>query len=128
MLDLASSLSKEKSQQAETELQALLRELGSDRVDAAKALVELLEFDHGGVLHLAGPDRVTRHELGLAVMAAMGLEPAAARAEIEEARQADLDAGAPRPRDVSLDARLAARHLETGLHGVEAGMARAVAP
>ena len=96
--------------------------------NAAEALVELLDFDHGGVLHLAGPDRVTRHEFGLAVLAAMGLEPGAARGEIEEARQADLDAGAPRPRDVSLDARLAARHLETGLHGVEVGMARAVAP
>lgn len=96
--------------------------------NAAEALVELLDFDHGGVLHLAGPDRVTRHEFGLAVLAAMGLEPGAARGEIAEARQADLDAGAPRPRDVSLDARLAARHLETGLHGVEAGMARAVAP
>ena len=38
MEDPAFSLSKEKSQQAETELQALLRELGSERVDAAEAL------------------------------------------------------------------------------------------
>ncbi|MEC8495585.1 MAG: sugar nucleotide-binding protein, partial [Planctomycetota bacterium] len=96
--------------------------------NAAEALVELLEFDHGGALHLAGPDRVTRHVFGLGVLAALGLAPGAARAEIEEARQADLDPGAPRPRDVSLDARLAARHLETALRGVEAGMARAVAP
>ena len=36
----AISLNKEKSQQAETELQAILRELGSERVDAAKALVD----------------------------------------------------------------------------------------
>ena len=36
----ASSLSKGKSQQAETELQAFLRELGSERVDAVKALVD----------------------------------------------------------------------------------------
>ena len=39
-MDPASSLSKGKSQQAETELQALLRELGSDRVDAVKAPVD----------------------------------------------------------------------------------------
>lgn len=96
--------------------------------NAAGALVELLEFDHGGPIHLAGPDRVTRHGFGLAVLSAMGLEPEAARSEVEESRQADLDAGAPRARDVSLDARLAARHLETDLLGVEAGMARAVAP
>ena len=36
----ALALSKEKSQQAETELQAVLRELGSERVDAVKALVD----------------------------------------------------------------------------------------
>lgn len=94
---------------------------------AAGALVELLDFDHGGPLHLAGPDRVTRHELGLAVLEAMGLDREAARSELDEARQADLDAGAPRPRDVSLDARLAAGHLETVLHGVRAGLAHAVA-
>ena len=40
MEDPAFSLSKEKSQQAETELQAVLRELGSERVDAVKALVD----------------------------------------------------------------------------------------
>ena len=40
MEDPASSLCKEKSQQAETELQAVLRELGSERVDAVKALVD----------------------------------------------------------------------------------------
>ena len=40
MHDPASSLSKEKSQQAETELQAVLRELGSEHVDAVKALVD----------------------------------------------------------------------------------------
>ena len=40
MEDAASSLSKEKSQQAETELQAALRELGSERVAAVKALVD----------------------------------------------------------------------------------------
>ena len=41
MEDPALSLSKEKSQQAETELQAALRELGSERVAAVKALHHL---------------------------------------------------------------------------------------
>ena len=40
MLDPAFPLTKEKSQQAETVLPAALRELGSERVEAAKALVD----------------------------------------------------------------------------------------
>ena len=57
MEDPALSLSKEKSQQAETELQAALRELGSERVEAVKALVDprLLE------LFEASPKQVLVH-------------------------------------------------------------------
>lgn len=95
---------------------------------AAEALVELLEFDHPGPVHLAGPERVTRYELGLRLLGAMGMDPEAARAELEPTEQRAVDAGAPRPRDVSLDARLAARHLETELVGIRAGLARALAP
>ena len=55
MADPAFPPSKEKSQQAETELQAVLRELGSERVDAVKALVDprllkLFEASHTHVL------------------------------------------------------------------------------
>ncbi len=91
---------------------------------AAAALVELLDFDAPGVAHLAGPDRVSRHGLGVAVLRSMGLSRDEAEAELLPTRQADLDAGAPRPRDVSLDATRAAAALSTELPGVVAGLAR----
>lgn len=91
---------------------------------AAAALVELLDFDAPGVVHLAGPERVSRYDLGLAVLASMGLSRDEAEAELQPSRQADLDAGAPRPRDVSLDASRAAAALSAELPGVAAGLAR----
>lgn len=92
---------------------------------AADALAELLEFEGGGVLHVAGPDRVSRYELGLAVLASMGMARETAEAAIERTSQDDLDAGAPRPRDVSLNAARARELLDTELLGIREGLARA---
>lgn len=93
---------------------------------AAEALVELLLIEEAGVLHLAGPDRVSRHELGLAVLRAMGLSDEDARARVREARQAEVETVGARPADVCLDARRAARLLDTELPGVALGVRRAV--
>lgn len=93
---------------------------------AARALVELLDKDTRGVLHVAGPERISRHALGLAVLEAMGLARADAEANVRAVEQATLDTGAPRSRDVSLDARRAARLLATPLHGVTRGLALAL--
>ncbi|MEM9381780.1 MAG: sugar nucleotide-binding protein [Planctomycetota bacterium] len=94
--------------------------------NAAEALVEILEFDAPGIVHVAGPERVSRYELGLAVLDAMGLDADAARAEVREARQSDVDAGAPRPRDVSLDASKARDALDAELLGLGPGLRRAL--
>lgn len=91
---------------------------------AAAALVELLDFDAPSVVHLAGPDRVSRYQLGVEVLTSMGLSRDEAAAELTPTRQADLDAGATRPRDVSLDATRAAAALATVLPGVAAGLGR----
>lgn len=96
--------------------------------NAARALVELLDRDAAGVLHVAGPDRLSRHALGLAVLEAMGLARADAEAAVRPVEQSSVDAGAPRPRDVSLDARRAARLLATPLLGVARGLAAALGP
>ena len=94
--------------------------------NAARALVEILDFEAPGIVHLAGPERVSRYEFGLAVLAAMGLDRDDARAQVREARQADVDSGAPRPRDVSLDASKASAALEVELLGIAAGLGRAL--
>lgn len=96
--------------------------------NAADALVELLEFESGGVVHLAGPDRVSRYVLGVHVLMAMGLSEQEAHGALTGLPQAQLDTGSPRPRDVSLSASLASQHLETKLLGVVKGLERAIAP
>jgi len=93
--------------------------------NAAAALVELAHGDATGLLHVAGPDRVSRYELGLAVLGAMGLPPDEARASIEAGLSEGAAAGS-RPRDVALDSSRACDLLETELLGVRMGTERAV--
>jgi len=93
---------------------------------AAEALTELLVADDAGLLHLAGPDRVSRHELGLAVLRAMGLTAEQAAAQVRAVGQAEVQTAGARPADVSLDARRAARRLEAELPGISLGARRAV--
>jgi dTDP-4-dehydrorhamnose reductase len=67
--------------------------------------------DLSGVFHLGGPERLTRHELGLRVARAVG-----APAELVTAGRREGHRGAPRPRDVSLDSSRA--RLELGFEPV----------
>jgi len=94
--------------------------------NAAEALVELAETDFAGILHIAGPRRTSRYELGLAALVAMGLEPAKAVELVERTSSDDVATQGERPRDVSLDSRTATRLLETRLLDVDDGMRRAM--
>ena len=99
--------------------------------NAAEALVELAHRAPSapggrGVLHVAGPERVSRHELGLAVLLAMGLESADAAASVRPCRRDELALAAPRAEDVSLDARRARALLTTRLVGIADGLERAL--
>jgi dTDP-4-dehydrorhamnose reductase len=77
-----------------------------DVADAARALVELVDEDVAGVLHVAGPERLSRVELAERVLAAHGID--ADRID----RSTRAEAGMPeRPRDCSLDARRAVEIL-----------------
>jgi dTDP-4-dehydrorhamnose reductase len=87
--------------------------------DVAIAIEELLAVRGVPMLHLAGPDRVSRHAFGLAVAEAFGLDGSF----IEAIRQCDVDLGAPRPPDLSLDTALARRLLEHPPRSVQAGLA-----
>ncbi|MEM7310216.1 MAG: sugar nucleotide-binding protein [Planctomycetota bacterium] len=81
---------------------------------AAEALVELAGRSERGLLHVAGPERLDRHALGLRVLRRSGLSEVEARARVEPVLQADLGLQ-DRPADVSLDAGRARALLATPL-------------
>ena len=86
-----------------------------DVANAARALVELAAGGERGILHVAGPDRVSRLELGRAVLRSRGLgeDEIAARTRAGTRREAGPES--TRPRDVSLDASRARLLLSTAL-------------
>lgn len=69
---------------------------------AASALSEIAESNFTGLLHLGGPERMSRLEMGLRLAQFLDIhEPS-----VEVVTRDSLDAGEPRPRDVSLDSSL----------------------
>jgi len=82
--------------------------------DLAAAVLELLENGHAGVINVAGPDAVSRHELGVLVATAHGLSSLTLPAATVAA------SGLHRPADVRLDSALARRLLTTQLRGARA--------
>ena len=93
--------------------------------DAARALIELAYGAVRGRLHVAGPERITRYHLALAVLTARGFDRGAARAMIVEGTRRSAGLEALRPSDVALDARRAREILPCALHDVRSGLARA---
>jgi dTDP-4-dehydrorhamnose reductase len=84
---------------------------------AGRALVELLDADVSGVLHVAGRQRISRHELGLALLTAAGHKPVQARAAVVAGTRQQAGLEASRPADVSLDASRARELLSVELPG-----------
>jgi dTDP-4-dehydrorhamnose reductase len=66
---------------------------------AASALVALAQSGHVGVLHLGGPERMSRLEMGQRLAAFLGLEASFIRPIYRD----DAPCEEPRPRDTSLD-------------------------
>lgn len=77
---------------------------------AARALLELAHGDAAGLLHVAGPERLSRFELG-----ELSLRPTDDVGKLQLTRSADLDLHPPRPADVSLDCGRARRILGLSL-------------
>ena len=90
--------------------------------DAAELLSDLLEQKTPGVLNVAGPERVDRCELGLALAESLGLDTSLCK----PGRVADAGL-APRPADASLDVRRVSALLGRSPLGVAAGCARVAA-
>lgn len=79
----------------------------ADAESIVEALARLLPGEQTGRFHLAGPERVSRHELGLRVARLHGLPESA----IEAVPQDERPGLAPRPPDVSLDSSRARQEL-----------------
>ena len=79
--------------------------------DLAAALLELAASAHAGVCHVAGPDAVSRYELGLLIAERDGLDPAALPAGLCAATDR------PGPLDVRLDSARTQARLVTRLRG-----------
>lgn len=79
-----------------------------DARDAARGLMLMLGREARGVLHLGGPERLSRLEFGQRLREALRAFGDAPALRIEAVRQADVPMAAPRPRDVSLSSARAA--------------------
>ena len=95
---------------------------------AAQALVELVDGETSGILHVAGSERVSRLELGLALHARRFGDPDRAAREIEGCARADLGLSPPRPEDTSLCTRRAQDILRTALPDLAEGVRAALDP
>ena len=93
--------------------------------NAAQAIAELGEGTASGCLHLAGPDRIHRYGLGLAVLMGMGLSEEEGKACVVPAERSDLPDLGIRPEDVCLNSQRARTLLQTPLLGVEEGIVQA---
>jgi dTDP-4-dehydrorhamnose reductase len=89
--------------------------------DLAAALLELAAAARAGTCHVAGPDAVSRHELGLLIAGRDGLDRAALPAGLRAA------AGPPGPLDVRLDSTRTQARLATRLRGARDFLAPAPA-
>jgi dTDP-4-dehydrorhamnose reductase len=89
-----------------------------DAQSVAAGLEGLLLGAASGIFHFGGPERLSRHALGLRVAEVLGL-PAHL---IRPALQAELPLPAPRPADVSLDCRRAGELLGWKPRSVDDGI------
>jgi dTDP-4-dehydrorhamnose reductase len=70
-----------------------------DLVTAASALLGIARSEFTGLLHVGGPERMSRLEMGLRLAKVLGVDPS----PIVAADRDSVPATEPRPRDVSLD-------------------------
>ncbi|MBI4640058.1 MAG: SDR family oxidoreductase [Candidatus Tectomicrobia bacterium] len=87
-------------------------------LNIARVVGELLDHSFTGILHVAGPDRMSRYEFGCALLEAYGVS----LSRIKPGSIEDLPSVSTRPRDSSLNTDLARSLLKTPLLGVNEGL------
>jgi len=86
--------------------------------NAATCLMELTSNDYHGMIHLAGPERLSRFEFGLRLAHHLKLSDAT----LIRAKMEDLPSLSRRPKDVSLNINLAQKTLKTIIQSVDEGI------
>ena len=84
--------------------------------DLAAALMELAGSSYRGILHLAGPQPLSRYDLGTRLLAALGVPADAVRAGRSR------ESGMVRPLDTTLDSRRAYGLLRTRIRSIDEGL------
>jgi dTDP-4-dehydrorhamnose reductase len=84
--------------------------------DLAVALLELACGSFGGILNVAGPQSLSRYQMGQRLALHFGLDPDGISAG------SSLESGLTRPRDCRLDTRLARQVLRTRLRSFDEGL------
>ena len=91
-------------------------------VDAAKAICAMASSSHTGLLHLGGPEALSRFDLGEAVLRAHGLEDMARRSSLRDYK------GPPRSPNTVFDDTLARRILTSPPRPLRAALQGAFTP
>jgi dTDP-4-dehydrorhamnose reductase len=83
--------------------------------DLAAALTELIHRPYEGILHIAGPERLSRYDLGMRIAGFHGFRPIRGKPPAGIVPGLSRDSGMPRPRDCALSTARARQHLQTTL-------------
>jgi len=89
--------------------------------NVARAILELVESDFCGILHIGGPDPISRYDFGKKLCRTLNLPLSL----IKPIKQDENQLQARRPRDVSLNISLARSLLKTPLLSVKTGLLKA---
>lgn len=86
--------------------------------NTAECLLELASSDFQGLIHLAGPERISRYEFGLRLAHSLKLSDTA----IVRVKMENTPSLYKRPKDVSLNIALAKKILKTPIQSVDEGI------
>ncbi|KAB2878885.1 SDR family oxidoreductase [bacterium] len=86
--------------------------------NAAECLMELASNTYQGMIHLAGPERISRYDFGLRLAHHLKLPDAA----IVGIKTEEMQSLSKRPKDVSMNISLALKTLKTPIQSVDEGI------